>query len=96
MEFGGYDEYASYLLYKSFQYSSQTNESRLLLSKMPEQPAHAMGRSERMPLLYLETGPAFTNHPEQYELNKQTDPGLYSEVYPEPEFNTCWPELHNP
>ncbi|HPG34119.1 MAG TPA: hypothetical protein PLM34_09700, partial [Lentimicrobium sp.] len=81
VEFGGYDEYASYLLYKSFQYSSQTNESRLLLSKMPEQLAHAMGRSERMPLLYLETGPAFTNHPEQYELNKQTDPGLYSEVY---------------
>lgn len=81
VEFGGYEEYASYLLYKSYQYSSQTNKARLLLSKMPGQIALELGKPERMPLVYIEAGPAFTNHQEQYDLNKQTDPGLYSEVY---------------
>jgi len=75
------EDYAIGFLYKSYHYSNQKNEARLLLGKIPKEQALKIGKADYMPTLYLETGPAFTNNVKEYEENKKTDPGLYSEVY---------------
>jgi len=77
IQFNSFDPYPYRLLYKAYQYSSRNNEARLLLKKMPAES----GITDRRPLLYIETGPAFTNHIVAYNENKQTNPGTYSEVY---------------
>jgi len=79
--FNSLDDYAIGFLYKSYHYSNQKNEVRLLLGKIPKEQALRIGKADYRPTLYLETGPAFTDHEKKYEENKQTDPGLYSEVY---------------
>lgn len=81
LEFNSPDEFASTLLYKSYHYSNRNNEARLLLGRIPEEQASRIGKADRLPILYVETGPAFTNHVEKYGENKQTEPGIYSEVY---------------
>ena len=81
LEFNSPDAFASTLLYKSYHYSNRLNEARLLLGKLPDAQAYSIGKADRLPILYVEAGPAFTNHVEKYGENKQTDPGTYSEVY---------------
>lgn len=81
LEFNSTDEYASTLLYKAYHYSNRKNEARLLLGKIPEEQSKRIGKSDYLPTLHFEAGPAFTNHVQKYEENKQQRPGLYSEVY---------------
>lgn len=81
LDFNSFEDYATGFLYKSYHYSNQKNEARLLLARMPKEQALKIGRAEYRPVLYLETGPAFTDQVEKYGESKQTDPGLYSEAY---------------
>jgi hypothetical protein len=79
--FNAADEYATRLLYKSYQYSGRTEDAQWLLMKLSPEFAKSLGRVDKGPQLYLETGPAFTNHVEQFDKNRQTGPGIYSEAY---------------
>lgn len=81
LEFNSRDEYAIGLLYKAYHYSNHTDDARWMLRKLPSDQARNLGRADRRPLLYLEAGPAFSDHVSQYEKNRQKGPGLYSEVY---------------
>jgi len=81
LQFNSGDEYATRLLYKSYQYSGRADEARWMLRKLPEGLAADIGRADRKPVLYFEAGPAFTDHVKQFEKNRQTGPGTYSEVY---------------
>jgi hypothetical protein len=81
LQFNTGDEYATRLLYKSYHYSGRADEARWLLGILPAAMADDMGRADRRPVLYLEAGPAFTDHVKQFEKNRQAGPGTYSEVY---------------
>ena len=77
IQFNSHEPYPYLMLYKALQYSNRKNEARLLLRKIPSES----GISDQRPLLYMEMGPAFSNHAMAYDKNKETDPGTYSEVY---------------
>ncbi|MHC1776908.1 MAG: tetratricopeptide repeat protein [Lentimicrobium sp.] len=79
--FNSGEQYATRLLYKSYHYSNRTDDARWLLRKLNPEFAGSLGRVDKRPLLYLETGPAFTNHVKQFEENRQPGPGTYSEAY---------------
>ncbi|MFH1119888.1 MAG: hypothetical protein V1775_08690 [Bacteroidota bacterium] len=81
LEFNTTDEYANRLLYKSYLYSSRTEDARWLLRKLSPEFAGSFGKAEKKPLVYLETGPAFSNHVKQFEENRQPGRGTYSEAY---------------
>ncbi|MBK6966169.1 MAG: hypothetical protein IPH20_20160 [Bacteroidales bacterium] len=81
LQFNTTDEYASGLLYKSYRYSNRTEDARWLLRKLSPEVAGSLDQAVKKPLLYMETGPAFTNHVEQFEKNRQSGPGTYSEAY---------------
>ncbi len=81
LEFNSHEEYAIRLLYKSYHYSSRNDEARWLLRKLPSDLALSLGKPDRRPLLYMETGPAFTNNVKQFKANRQNGPGSYSEAY---------------
>lgn len=81
LQFNNQDEYATRLLYKSYHYSGRADEARWLMRKLPVAMAADIGRADRKPELYMEAGPAFTDHVKQFEKNRQAGPGTYSEVF---------------
>ncbi|MBL7905455.1 MAG: hypothetical protein JNL22_10580 [Bacteroidales bacterium] len=81
LEFSKDDVAAMGLLYKSYRYSGRFAEAGWLRRKLPSGEDSGFGRIERRPAVYLETGPSFSNHVDQFEKYRQKDPGTYSEAY---------------
>lgn len=81
LEFNQDDFAAMSLLYKSYRFSGRIAEAGWLLKKLPPGEDYDFGRSDRRPAIYLETGPSFSNHIDQFEKYRQKDPGSYSEAY---------------
>jgi tetratricopeptide (TPR) repeat protein len=81
LQFNSGNEYATRLLYKTYHYSGRADEARWLLRNSPATMAADLGRADRRPVLYLEAGPAYTDHVDQFEKNRQSGPGTYSEAY---------------
>ncbi|PKP03656.1 MAG: hypothetical protein CVU14_01610 [Bacteroidetes bacterium HGW-Bacteroidetes-9] len=81
LEFNDIDPFSVEYLYYAYRYSGRDTEARFLLSRFPGQLVRSLGKPDRMPVLYIEAGPAFTNHISSYDDNHQKSPGSYSEVY---------------
>ena len=81
LEFNENDAFSIEYLYYSYRYSGREAEARFLLSQLPDYLSRPLGKPDRMPVLYIETGPAFTNHLSTYDKKHQKPPGSYSEVY---------------
>ena len=82
LEFNAEDAFASELLYKSYLYSGRNEEARLFLHQLPEFISSSFTGKTAGPVIFVETGPVFSNHSEQFEKNRQQGDGLYSEAYP--------------
>lgn len=81
LEFNDTDAFSAEYLYYAYRYSGRDAEARFLLSRVPVQLPSSLGKPDRMPVLYIEAGPAFTNHISVYDDKHQKSPGSYSEAY---------------
>jgi len=81
LEYNSGDEYATYLLYKSYEYSGKALWARWLLYNSPVSFRKSLGMPGRLPQMYLEAGPAYANHSQMYTKHRRKDAGTYSEVY---------------
>ena len=81
LNFNNSDPYITQLLYHSFIYSGRADEARAFLAGMSSESAKAIASSALRPLVYVETGPAFSNHVSKFKQKRQVGKGLYSETY---------------
>ena len=81
LNFNNSELYITQLLYRSLFYSGRVDEARALLAGLPAETAKAIGSASLKPLVYMETGPAFSNHVSKFEQKRQAGNGLYSESY---------------
>ncbi|KAF0203438.1 MAG: hypothetical protein FD170_1157 [Bacteroidetes bacterium] len=81
LEFNNNDEFISGALYHAYLYSGRVDEARIFLSTLPASLAQTINSRSGKPLIYMETGPAISDHVKQFEISRQTGNGLYSEAY---------------
>jgi tetratricopeptide (TPR) repeat protein len=81
LDFNSNDEFVSGALYHAYLYSGRVDEARIFLSTLPASLSKTISNGARKPLIYFETGPAFSDHVAQFEASRQTGNGLYSEAY---------------
>lgn len=81
LNFNNSDLYITQLVYQSLIYSGRVDEARAFLAGLPAESVKIMGSTALRPLVYLETGPAFSNHVSKFEQKRQSGKGLYSENY---------------
>ncbi|HOI88838.1 MAG TPA: hypothetical protein PLV51_13350 [Lentimicrobium sp.] len=80
-EFNNGDPFAAGLLYRAYVYSGRAGEAQRFQKSLPAYLAESTGGWSLNPVLYLEAGPSFTDHPDRFEQNRQQGSGLYSEAY---------------
>lgn len=81
LNFNNSELYITQLLYHSFIYSGRADEARIFLAGLPSETAKAIGLAALRPSVYVETGPAFSNHVSKFKQKRQPGKGLYSETY---------------
>lgn len=81
LDFNSNDKFVSGVLYHAYMYSGRVDEARIFLSTLPPSLAKSISTAPGKPMIYLETGPAFSDHVKQFEASRQTGNGLYSEAY---------------
>ncbi|MBV2247231.1 MAG: hypothetical protein KUL83_08705 [Lentimicrobium sp.] len=81
LNFNNSDLYITQLVHKSLVYSGRVDEARAFLADLPAESAKTIGSATLRPLVYVETGPAFSNQVSKFEHKRQTGKGLYSETY---------------
>jgi|GEM_PF-691467 len=81
LEFNSNDEFISGALYHAYLYSGRVDEARIFLSTLPASLSQTINNRSGKPLIYMETGPAISDHVKQFEISRQTGNGLYSEAY---------------
>lgn len=81
LDFNNNDEFVSGVLYHAYLYSGRVDEARIFLSTLPATLAKTINNGAGKPFIYLETGPAFSDHVKQFEASRQAGNGLYSEAY---------------
>lgn len=81
LDFNDSDLYIIRLMHQSLMYSGRKDEARAFLAKLPSESAKAIGSASLRPLVYVETGPAFSNHVGKFKQKRQSGNGLYSETY---------------
>lgn len=79
--FNSYDEFTISLLIKSYLYSGQPDKARRFQKNLPSDNSSRAANRLFKPLIYLETGPAFSDHSSRFDQHRQTGDGLYSEAY---------------
>ena len=79
--FNSYDEFTISLLIKSYLYSGQPDKAKRFQKNLPSDNSNRAANRLFSPLIYLETGPAFSDHSSRFDQHRQTGDGLYSEAY---------------
>ncbi|HOP13335.1 hypothetical protein [Lentimicrobium sp.] len=80
-EFNSYDEFTISLLIKSYLYSGQPDKAKIFQKSLPSDNSKRAVNRLFSPLIYVEAGPAFSDHYNRYDQRRQTGDGLYSEAY---------------
>ncbi len=80
-EFNNFDELTISLLVKSYLYSGQPDKARRFQKSLPSGNSNQAVNRLFNPLIYVEAGPAFSDHSSRFDQYRQTGDGLYTEAY---------------